>query len=166
MYFRILFYVPNPCNQLFLHSPMTSRIYKVKATMNSAIWDIPTVESWFIFKISFVLMVNIIHNGRPTKIEHRAVRNSLPEVFCKKVVLKKVFWHRKTPVPESLFNQVVGLTKTLRGSLLFVVKPFQPSVHIETSHLIIRANQITSFYMKRNTGMKWINMTVECSHCL
>ena len=37
----------------------------------------------------------------------------------------------------------------------FFSYPFQPSVtfHIETSHLICRANQITSFYMKCNTGL-------------
>ena len=34
----------------------------------------------------------------------------LTEVFCKKVVLKKFHKiHRKTPVPESLFNEVAGL---------------------------------------------------------
>ena len=34
---------------------------------------------------------------------------------------------------------------------------FQPSValHIETSHLIYCANVMTSFYMKRNAGLKW-----------
>ena len=35
---------------------------------------------------------------------------------------------------------------------------FQPRVayHTETSHLIYRAKQITSFYMKRNNGLKWV----------
>ena len=34
---------------------------------------------------------------------------------------------------------------------------FQPSLafHIETSHLFRRTKQITGFYMKRNTGLKW-----------
>ena len=37
---------------------------------------------------------------------------------------------------------------------------FQPSVafHIETSPLICTANQITVFYMKCSTGMKWVKM--------
>ena len=38
------------------------------------------------------------------------------------------------------------------------VNPFQPSVafHIETSHLICKAKQMTGFYMKCNTGLKWV----------
>ena len=38
--------------------------------------------------------------------------------------------------------------------------PFQPSVafHIETSHLFCKAKQVTGFYMKHNTGMKWVNL--------
>ena len=38
--------------------------------------------------------------------------------------------------------------------------PFQPSAafHIETSHLFCKAKQVTSFYMKHNTGMKWVNL--------
>ena len=36
---------------------------------------------------------------------------------------------------------------------------FQPSVtfHVETSSLICSANQMTGFYMKCNTGLKWFN---------
>ena len=39
------------------------------------------------------------------------------------------------------------------------VNPFQPSVafHIETSHLICNANQMTGFYIECNTGLKWLN---------
>ena len=29
---------------------------------------------------------------------------------------------------------------------------------IETSHLICTANQLTGFYMKCNTGLKWVNL--------
>ena len=38
------------------------------------------------------------------------------------------------------------------------INPFQPSVvfHIETSHLLFRAKQMTGFYMKRNTRLKWV----------
>ena len=41
------------------------------------------------------------------------------------------------------------------------IKPFQPCVtfHIETSHLICTANQMTSFYMKCNTELKWVKLT-------
>ena len=39
------------------------------------------------------------------------------------------------------------------------VNPFQHSVgiYIETSHLICTADQITGFYMKCNTGLKWVS---------
>ena len=37
--------------------------------------------------------------------------------------------------------------------------PFQPSIafHIEASDLFCSAKQMTSFYMKRNAGLKWVN---------
>ena len=40
------------------------------------------------------------------------------------------------------------------------LNPFQPSVasHIETRHLFYRAKQMTGFYMKCNTGLKWGKM--------
>ena len=36
--------------------------------------------------------------------------------------------------------------------------PFQPSAvfYIETSHLFSRSKQMTCFYMKRKTGLKWV----------
>ena len=39
--------------------------------------------------------------------------------------------------------------------------PSQPSVafHIETSHLISTASQMTGFHMKCNSGLKWANST-------
>ena len=38
--------------------------------------------------------------------------------------------------------------------------PFQPSAsfHIETSYLVCSANQMTGFYMKRNTRLKWVKV--------
>ena len=38
--------------------------------------------------------------------------------------------------------------------------PFQPSVvfHIETNDLICYANQMAAFYMKCNTGLKWVKL--------
>ena len=40
-----------------------------------------------------------------------------------------------------------------------IINPIQPSVafHIETRHLICSANQMTGFYMRCNTGLKWVN---------
>ena len=39
------------------------------------------------------------------------------------------------------------------------VNSFQPSnaFHIEISHLICHANQMTGFYMKCNTCLKWVD---------
>ena len=49
--------------------------------------------------------------------------------------------------------------------MVHTVNLFQPSVAflIETSHLFCRAKQITGFYMKRNTGLKWVNNTIQIS---
>ena len=40
------------------------------------------------------------------------------------------------------------------------INPFQPSVafHIETSHLICTASKMTGFYIKCNTGLKWVKL--------
>ena len=42
------------------------------------------------------------------------------------------------------------------------INPFQPSVafHIETSHLFCKTNakQMSGFYVKRNTGLKWVDL--------
>ena len=41
--------------------------------------------------------------------------------------------------------------------------PSQPSVafHIETSHLIYTTDQMTDFFMKSNSGLKWVNSTCQ-----
>ena len=60
-----------------------------------------------------------------------------------------------------LFEKVIKLSKnwTRDTKTHISIDPFQPSVafHIETSHLFRRANQITGFYMKRNTEGKWVS---------
>ena len=45
------------------------------------------------------------------------------------------------------------------------LNPSQPSAafHIETSHLIYTANQMTGFYVKRTSGLKWVNSTCRIS---
>ena len=54
---------------------------------------------------------------------------------------------KKTAVSQFLFSGKIAW-KNL----------FEPSVpfHVETSHLICNANWITGFYMKCNTGLKWV----------
>ena len=44
-----------------------------------------------------------------------------------------------------------------------VINQFQPSVgfHIETSHLKCTSNQMTGFYMKCNTWLKWVEVQVN-----
>ena len=56
-------------------------------------------------------------------------------------------------------------TSEYRSSTLYFFNPFHPSVafHIETSHLICTANQMTGFYIKRNTGLKWIQLYLSVS---
>ena len=46
-----------------------------------------------------------------------------------------------------------------------VIKLFQPSVifHIETTHLFCYVKQMTGFYMKCNTTLKWINEGLKCN---
>ena len=45
---------------------------------------------------------------------------------------------------------------------MLYINPFQPTVafHIEISHLFYRAKQMTGFYTKRNTELKWVNVAV------
>ena len=45
------------------------------------------------------------------------------------------------------------------SQMINVLNLFQPNTafQIATSHLICRANQMTGFCMKRNTGLKWVN---------
>ena len=42
------------------------------------------------------------------------------------------------------------------------INPFQLSVafHIEICHLICTANQMTGFYVKCKTVLKWVNLSV------
>ena len=46
----------------------------------------------------------------------------------------------------------------MRFTWINLLNPFQPSVEFleETSHLVWNAYQMTGFYMKSNTGMKWL----------
>ena len=41
-----------------------------------------------------------------------------------------------------------------------LINPFPPSIafHIETRNLFYSAKQMTAFYMKRYTGLKWFNV--------
>ena len=45
--------------------------------------------------------------------------------------------------------------------LHFALNPFRPiaECHVETIHLLCLAKQITGFYMKRNTELKWAKIS-------
>ena len=51
------------------------------------------------------------------------------------------------------------LIKCSKHDLRKYFNPSQPSVvfHIQTNHLIYTGNQMTGFYMKCNSGLKWVN---------
>ena len=57
---------------------------------------------------------------------------------------------------NSILNYSWSLVVLRSGTLL---NPFQPSVafHTETSHLIFIANQMSGFYEKCITSLKWVN---------
>ena len=69
-------------------------------------------------------------------------------------LLKKKLWHRL----EHLFDRTPPFDCLYPVSQHASINSFQPSVkfHIETSHLICSANQITGFYMKCNTGLELV----------
>ena len=54
---------------------------------------------------------------------------------------------------------LIMTTQNLHVLIKWMRNPFQHCVacHIETSHLICSANQMTGFYIKYNTGIKWVN---------
>ena len=57
---------------------------------------------------------------------------------------------------ENVYKRILYSVKKLWVQAL--IMPFQPCVafHIEPSHLFCTAKQVTCFYMKRNTGLKWV----------
>ena len=56
-------------------------------------------------------------------------------------------------------QSLIMTTQNLHVLIKWMCNPFQHCVacHIETSHLICSANQMTGFYIKYNTGIKWVN---------
>ena len=61
-----------------------------------------------------------------------------------------------------------GIEKISGMTWVKAANPFNLSVafHIESSNLICSAKQMTSFYMKRNTGLKRVNRNVSfCISC-
>ena len=57
------------------------------------------------------------------------------------------------------FISLYGVWKNIMKTF----NPFLPSVafHIGTSHLICSVNQISGFYMKYNTGLKWVKISIN-----
>ena len=66
----------------------------------------------------------------------------------------------KDCLPQILLGPFwITLSHMCLCTLFEIVYPFQPSVtfHRKTSHLICCSNQMACFYMKCNTGLKWVN---------
>ena len=101
-----------------------------------------------------------------TRARAKVVCTGFDSVHCKKNAflinleksLRNIFWGFQL---EIIMTILVDFFK-LSGQL---INPFQPSVaiNIETSQLICTANQMTGFYIKCNTGLKWVNQ-ICCSY--
>ena len=52
---------------------------------------------------------------------------------------------------------------SFRSEFFLGINPFKPSVTflIETSHLFCSAKQMTGFFVKRNTGLKWVKKRMD-----
>ena len=55
------------------------------------------------------------------------------------------------------YKHFLMFDRVLNAFLLLAFNQFQLNVafHIDISHLFCSAKQLTGFYMKRNTGLKW-----------
>ena len=69
---------------------------------------------------------------------------------------------------QSLKNEskrIINFLKSKNNQIITVlcINPFQSSVafNIETSNLFCSAKQMTGFYIKRKTGLKWINVEYD-----
>ena len=72
--------------------------------------------------------------------------------------MNDIKWN-KVKIFKGCFPQILlGPLNTL-SQMINILNLFQPNAafQIATSHLICRANQMTGFCMKRNTGLKWVN---------
>ena len=70
-------------------------------------------------------------------------------------------WNRLKFFQEG--SSLIILRKPDSNFEMVEINLFQSSVafHIETSHLFCSAKQMTGFYMKPTTGLKWINIELE-----
>ena len=95
------------------------------------------------------------------------------ELFLKKKLSKKVsqcsvknfgkfqglhpWWRLELTFTMSIF---LGIFQNFSEKIFWTasINPFQPSVafHIEASHLFCSAKQMTGFYIKQNTWLKWL----------
>ena len=67
-----------------------------------------------------------------------------------------IFWHPLIQKWNSFEKTIIEICSD--------INPFKPSValHIETSHQsICNGNQMTDFYMKCNTELKWLNINIS-----
>ena len=53
---------------------------------------------------------------------------------------------------------MISLLKTAKKHPLTISVQFSVAFHIETSQLICNADQMTVFYVKLNTGLRWVKI--------
>ena len=93
------------------------------------------------------------------------VRNTFSPAITTSIVTGSMEW-QPFPLPSSNMVELVSRSTLFNFSELedstSPFNPFQPSVafHIETNHLICLGNQMTGFYVKCNTGLKWVKQVL------
>ena len=105
------------------------------------------LTDWFLFDGTLVL----------SKLNYRVELDIITDNFLQGFLLGFIVY-KKIIKTETLKLWKVK-TLTVKNALSIIFNQFQPSdaFHIENSHLIFTANQMTGFYMKCNTGLKWVN---------
>ena len=109
----------------------------------------------------------------PSRIKgvFRALPNITMELFSNKVFFKdswKVFIKSLDPNPPcsySIKTKIPSLACAwnILNHFMRTLTHFSPSsiFHIETSHLICAANQMTGFYMIQNNRLKWVKVKIK-----
>ena len=103
-----------------------------------------------------IWQVDVIRLSKSQFIFHiiwgKAFKNG-PSKICEWQPLKNLKWYDKSLVHSWI------LCPTFDCELVVILNfVFQ----IETSHSFCWAKQLTGFYIKCNTGVKWVNLTMIC----
>ena len=79
-------------------------------------------------------------------------------IFPSSIQLSSSLYHRYVDTCEVNFTDGTEIETKSRSNFTSNINPFQPNVVflIETNHLFCSAKQMTGFYKKCNTGLKWV----------